>query len=161
MRSHLTIIFFALLSGLFQYSCKQNEITPKEMSLENISWLLGEWQINENKHFERWQLVQNSYLAAVNYRIVDGEVVAGETIKLKKEGEQWQYVPTIMEGENSVSTVFVKTNMATDTLVFENRGHDFPKKIVYINLGNERMLAYIEGDGKRIDFPMKRLATYQ
>ena len=50
-------------------------------------------------------------------------------------------------GQNDGQPVtFREASFSDSMVVFENKGHDFPRRIVYVKQGEERMLAYIEGE---------------
>lgn len=43
--------------------------------------------------------------------------------------------------------------MLTDSsIAFENSTHDFPKRIVYVKTSGRSIHAYIDGNGKTVDF---------
>jgi hypothetical protein len=57
----------------------------------------------------------------------------------------------------------VRLSPALDTLVlFENAAHDFPQRIGYRRLGNDSLVAWIEGTRqgrtRRVEFPYGRVA---
>ncbi|HYW29988.1 MAG TPA: DUF6265 family protein, partial [Gemmatimonas sp.] len=56
---------------------------------------------------------------------------------------------------------FRAASSANRTVVFENPAHDFPQRIGYRAVGNDSLLAYIEGvrgdQTRRIEFPYARV----
>ncbi len=79
---------------------------------------------------------------------------------MKQEGNDLYYVPTIKVQNDGMSVQFKMTEATESQLVFENKMHDFPQKIIYIKVSNNNLIAEISGikDGveTKESYPMKR-----
>jgi hypothetical protein len=63
------------------------------------------------------------------------------------------------------ATAFPLVQLTRDEVVFENRGHDFPQRVIYARVDDSRLAARIEGqiDGRQqvADFPLIRVPCEQ
>jgi len=93
-------------------------------------------------------------------RTVDsGKTVDFEVMRIEQSGSDIVFFAK--PKANKEETAFKMIRGGTSEAVFENKGHDFPHRVIYRRDG-DRLLARIEGDrngqSRGIDFPMVRVA---
>lgn len=91
--------------------------------------------------------------------VANGKTVASEFIQIRQEETGDLYYVAKPSDQKEASFKLLRVNPRE--IVFENRAHDFPQRIIYRFKKKGSLLARIEGlmDGKEksIDFPMKRV----
>jgi uncharacterized protein DUF6265 len=92
-----------------------------------------------------------------------GAVREYEQLRLHTAGDTLVY--TALPSGQSLAD-FKSTSITATALVFENPTHDFPKKIIYRRVGEDSLVARVEGPGpnnttRGFDIPMKRASCTQ
>ena len=125
----------------------------------HVSWMLGCWS-NKNPEStltERWT-VDGDSMSGVSKTGTGANQRVVERMTISRNNDGNLVFTAWPEGQDTAS--FVMVNIADDEIVFENREHDFPQRIIYRLLPGFDMLGRIEGivDGKArsADFPMQR-----
>ena len=81
-----------------------------------------------------------------------------ELTLIQEDGGRLQYVA---HPRRQPVATFVATVASMDSVVFENKEHDFPQRVGYRRLGADSVLAWIDGtsNGKaqRFEFPYRRV----
>ena len=127
----------------------------------HISWMLGCWSSNdvESTATERWS-VGGAVMTGISEVVRDSERVVVERMTISKNADGNLEFSASPLGQPNAR--FVMVSIADDEIVFENREHDFPQRIIYRLLPGFDLLGRIEGvvDGKAksADFPMHRTA---
>lgn len=79
---------------------------------------------------------------------------------MKQKGDSLFYIPTIKTQNDGKPIQFKMVDATENQLVFENKTHDFPQKVIYIKVSNNNLIAEISGfkDGTETKeiYPMKR-----
>ncbi|MES2544031.1 MAG: DUF6265 family protein [Bacteroidota bacterium] len=151
--------------------CCQKKESPEIVSvaeiktfklLEKANWLVGEWEntTKEGMLTEKWTKENDSTFTALSCIVNENDTIQSEKIVMKQEGNDLYYVPTIKVQNDGMSVQFKMTEATESQLVFENKMHDFPQKIIYIKVSNNNLIAEISGikDGveTKESYPMKR-----
>lgn len=84
-----------------------------------------------------------------------GAVRETEQIRLQVIGGRVVYI-ALPSGQ--AETRFDATEVSDSGFVVENPAHDFPRKIIYRRRGADSLIARIEGNGRGVDYPMRRIA---
>lgn len=89
------------------------------------------------------------------------DTVVFETIRLVEEDDHLAYIPTVGDQNDSLPVRFRSTAVAEGKLVFENKAHDFPQVISYLQINPDSLVAEISGTKngteQRRFFPMRRV----
>ncbi len=87
-----------------------------------------------------------------------GKTVAFEYLRIVEQEDGW--IGLIASPSGQETARFRMVSISENDVVFENKEHDFPQRIVYRLIGNGKLLGRIEGivDGaeRGADFPMTR-----
>ncbi|MEQ6119445.1 DUF6265 family protein [Reichenbachiella sp. MALMAid0571] len=119
-----------LLLILIGFSCSKSTQTK---SIDDISWLLGEWVSDDSKEGvvtkELWWNEGGNMLGKGQV-IKNGEAAFTELLSLKMVNDTLTYVADVPH--NSEPVAFKLTKYTNDSWTFENPDNDFPKSIEYI-----------------------------
>lgn len=133
--------------------------SPKQqVSIADLSWLMGTRTTEQENMliYESWEKTNDELLSGRSYYTENGDTMLLETIEIKQIDGELFYCPSVANQNEGKAAQFKLTSNNPNELVFENPDHDFPKKIVYIK-ENNNINAWIEGDGKKISFYMKKI----
>lgn len=131
--------------------------------LEHIAWMLGCWAEKSAapSATERWT-IDGEMMTGIGEATRDGTVIVVEQMNIRKDEDGNLVFTASPVGQTTTS--FVMTNIADDEIVFENRDHDFPQRIIYRLLPDFDLLGRIEGviDGqaRSADFPMRKVECW-
>lgn len=158
MKHFLTAASVLVISAIY------NPLSAQTTSaVSNAKWLLGKWenQTQRGKMVEEWLVINDSAYAGRSYMITATDSIPLESIKLKKEGDNLYYIPTVKGQNNEQPVKFKLISSSATQLVFENPAHDFPQKISYTLEGIDSLVAEISGavngQQRARKFPMKRV----
>ena len=129
--------------------------------------LLGTW-IDKNRKspiYETWEKSSNQLLLGKSYTIKSGDTTYLETISLSKDQNgRLLYIPVTAGQNDEKPVVFTSTHSSKDSMVFENKLHDFPQRITYTFVNKDSIYAEISGpirgEMRRVGFGYKRLTNH-
>ena len=134
MQRLITIIALFLI-----YSCAANKS-------EDLDFLVGTWKREGKEQYEVWEKAKNGGLIGHSYVIRDNKRSITETLAIKEVGGLLVFEATVPD-QNSGSTVQFLLNPKADSILsFENKNHDFPKKIQYQKLDSHQLKITVLGD---------------
>jgi len=126
-------------------------------SLEPARWLLGSWVADGGKRIvtETWTEASPTTFEGqgVTRERTDGSVVDGEALRLLAMADGVFYVAKVAHNEYPVA--FRLTTCEANRLVFENPGHDFPRRLEYRRVDGDRLEVHVSDGaerGFRLDF---------
>lgn len=140
---------------LLSFSCSN-----KKPVIADFTWIEGKWTGSSEgmEFFEQWKPLQGNLLEGQGGAISGSDTVFSEKIKIEQRGEEIFYIPNVPENGGPVDFKF--TGYKKDSIVFENPKHDFPQRVVYFRLPNNKLYACIDGlkAGKysRIEFSYQK-----
>jgi len=132
-------------------------------SMDDLAFMHGSWSLKTEKGriVESWKKINHAYFEGISYSIGhSGDSILLETVKLRKLDGAIFFIPTgYAEGNNS-TIAFKLISAENNTFIFENKEHDFPTRIVYRSVSDDKILAWIEGSVngklKKIEYPYSR-----
>jgi len=130
-------------------------------ALAHLPWMIGCWaESGQPGAGETWMVSNDGSMIGFG-RITHGEqVVNTERMRIEKSADGNLVFIASPAGQDS--TQFVIVDIADDEVVFENREHDYPQRIIYRLLSMDQLLARIEGvvDGhaRSEDFHFQKVA---
>jgi hypothetical protein len=131
-----------------------------QKSLAQFDFLLGNWEMKttKGKTTEHWVKSKDSLNGKSYKHNLKGESVLQETVVIKKIKGDFYFCVTGAGNKDRVDFKLISSDR--DKLIFENKQHDFPQRIIYTNKSKNELFAYIEGiiNGKetKIEFPYQR-----
>lgn len=143
-----SLYFFPIL---FLFSCSP--------SLEDLSWLEGNWQrqYNDVTQVEVWKR-QSDTLLGLSYFIKNGDSTLQETMTIYRGESKLEFNARIPE--QGIDTRFKQLDDSENRISFENPENDFPQTIVYERKGDSLYAAIIgksQGFDKSVVFGFSRL----
>lgn len=124
--------------------------------------LEGVWKMTTKRGVicEEWKKINDNYLQNKGYMIKGNDTIVNERVALTNDKNGIFYTSTVENQNNKQPVGFKMTSSLNNSFVFENTGHDFPKRIVYELVSADSLHAYID-DGiteskKRQHFYYKR-----
>ncbi len=131
---------FSVIAYFFVlFACKT------QAGLSEFNWFLGTWQINESRSFEEWTEVNDHLYRGKGYKIRKNDTIITETINIVRKGKDFFYIPAVKDQNDGKPIEFKLISKKKDKLVFENKNHDFPQRIIYERTETDRIEAKIEG----------------
>jgi len=130
--------------------------------IERAAWLAGCWELRAPNRvtMEMWMPPSAGMMLGASRTIVGDATREFEHLRISARGDTLVYT-AIPSGQRE--TDFKTSAPVNVALVFENRAHDFPQRIMYRRVGADSMVARIEGPGpnntaRGIDMPMRRVS---
>ena len=115
--------------------------------IEKAGWLIGTWENKTERGiiYESWIKKNDSEFLGKNYVLKGMDTVVFETIRLVQENDSLFYIPTVSNQNNALPVRFAMKSITANTMIFENKAHDFPQEISYSMINKDSMLAQISG----------------
>lgn len=136
----MTVI--AILLSATSFDPRQGLAAPAELSA--LAWLTGHWTgMQEGVEMEElWLEPKGNTMLALHRDVAKGRTVSFEFLRIEATAAGITYWAS---PRGRPATPFRMIEMRDQRVVFENREHDFPQRIIY-SLGNDGSLhARIEG----------------
>ncbi len=127
--------------------------------ISSLNWLSGCWIQDDGvkRIDETWLPPAGGVMLGVGRTVKAGTVREYEFTRIDTVDGALTY---IAKPSGQAEASFTAISQAASEIVFENKAHDFPQRIIYRSLGADRLQAAIEGpiDGttKTIRFDYKR-----
>jgi hypothetical protein len=116
------------------------------VTLQDIAWLAGEWQIASPTRCveEQWTAPSSNMLVGMSRTVTDGRTTSFEFMRIEARADGIYYVA--QPGGRPPVDFKLASDSATD-LVFVNPGHaDRLKRVLYRRDEGDRLTARIEGE---------------
>ena len=165
------IVISSTLILLFIYGCQDkacqlNNDSNKKTSngkMNQLEWIIGSWSNISPKGqlCENWIKTNDSVYTGNSFMVVKNDTVFSEMISLENRNGQIFYIPTVKNENNGQAVLFKLLTSHSNEVVFENKAHDFPQRIMYKNPVKDSLYARVEGMDKDLfreeEFFMKRV----
>ena len=124
----------------FTYLPDNKKIFRKLFALEGV------WKMNTKRGTicEEWEKTDKNYLQSRGYMIKAGDTIINERVALRRTKDGIFYTSTVEDPNDKNPVAFKMTSGTDNTFVFENKEHDFPKRIVYQLLSADSLHAFID-----------------
>jgi len=130
--------------------------------LVKLEWLAGSWRMEKAGRVveEQWMKPSGGVMLGMSRTVVKGRMVAYEFMQIREGPGGTLFFVAQPSGQKEAA--FQLLSLEDNGVIFENREHDFPQRILYTREADGSVLAAIEGpvaaddSRKRIEFPYKR-----
>jgi rhodanese-related sulfurtransferase len=128
--------------------------------IQRVAWLQGCWEAAspERTVEERWMPPRGSSMVGVGRTMRGSDLAEYELVVLREQGDRLAYEA---HPSGQPSATFLSDAVSEAAVVFQNQGHDFPKRIGYERSAPDQLLAWIDGgadsEQPRIDFSYRRV----
>lgn len=162
----LSLLIFTVAIG----SCNNSSNPATEKTTENeppaapglvFDKIVGLWQSDDGKSFERWTRDKDQYLTA-GFSINGADTSWNEQGKVFQENGKWIF-ENMVNGQNDGKVVrFTSSSLSETSVQFSNPEHDFPTDINYSITDASVLEAFIVGPNRQggkdtISFGFKRV----
>jgi hypothetical protein len=152
------ILLLAAVITLLPPSLAAESAAP--FTVEGLAFLAGSWQTanapgsSEPAIEEHWTKPAGGTLIGMGRVAGGGKTYFFEFLRVETRPDGIYYVA---QPKGGPPTAFKLVKLAPREAVFENLGHDFPKRIIYKSLENGGLSARTEGDGSEKEKPSEFL----
>jgi hypothetical protein len=125
--------------------------------------LEGIWvrEKENNRLYEQWQKKSAGEMLGRSYTLNKTDTILEETMSLQQQHKQIVFTATDATQPRQGATAFTLTRVEKNSFFFENRQHDYPKRVVYELVSKDSLHAWIDGGpnekDSRVDFYFRRL----
>lgn len=131
-------------------SCKEHHKSTERQvrKLDQLHWMVAHWEMlsDEGKFTEDWEKINDTLMDGDGIMINnEGDTIFMESMQLTEQNDTVFYVATVPEQNDGKPVSFMMHSIDSTTVVFENKAHDFPQRIIYNRLSDAAMIATIEG----------------
>lgn len=127
--------------------------------LEKLAWLTGSWRMEKAGRLveEQWMAPAGGVMLGMSRTVVKGRVVEYEFMQIREGPGGTLFFIAQPSGQKEAA--FQLLGLEENGVIFENREHDFPQRILYTRQADGSVLAAIEGPlgiddkRKRVEFP--------
>jgi hypothetical protein len=157
MKKVFVSIIAVLCLSAFGVTDNSKKVFKKLYSLEGL------WKMKTKRGAicEEWKKVNKNYLQNKGYMINGTDTIITERVALQRSNDDIFYTSIVEDQNNKKPIVFILTKSESNTFVFENTKHDFPKRIVYKIVTEDSLHAFIDdgmdGSKKRQNFYYKKV----
>lgn len=122
----------------FLAACSGATSTALPGKIKELSWLMGRWEDKSEQGMlsETWKALNDSTYTAETYYETQGDTVFAEKIRLEEHRNGIAYIPVVSDQDGGKPVTFRLTSSGRSRAVFENKRHDFPRKLVYELIGD-------------------------
>src|SRR6478609_2094863 len=127
--------------------------------LDKLTWLAGSWRMEKAGRVveEQWMAPAGGVMLGMSRTIAKGRVVEHEFMQIREGPGGTLFFIAHPSGQKEAA--YQLLGLEENGVIFENREHDFPQRILYSHQTDGSVLAAIEGPlgmddkRKRIEFP--------
>ncbi|TDH23228.1 hypothetical protein EXU57_17275 [Segetibacter sp. 3557_3] len=122
-----------------------------QVAFNQLALLKGTWKMlaPEGWIYENWKAGAAGILMGRSYKLNGTDTILFETIVLKHDQSGVYYIPSTENQNNRQPITFTLVGNTNKRFVFENKGHDFPQRIIYELVNPDSLAARIEGSRNR------------
>lgn len=127
-----------------------------------FAWMEGCWAGDRGpaRSQEIWVAVNADLMLGMGMTTTPGKPAEFEFLRIESRGGKPAYIAQ-PQGVPPTAFELQPAQSGTDSALFANPAHDFPKRVGYRRVDASSLLAFIDGgdaSAGRMEFPMKRVA---
>ena len=118
-------------------------------SIRDLAWLEGTWrgQIGGRDFEARYSGADGGQVLSASKYTKDGMPAGFEFERFEEQGDSLVLTP-FPEGKSSVTFRLAELDIKGRRAVFENLAHDFPTRLSYQRVANDRLTILVSGPGE-------------
>ncbi|HET6796483.1 MAG TPA: DUF6265 family protein [Gemmatimonadales bacterium] len=122
---------------------------PAPPSIQDLQWLEGTWrgEIGDRQFEARYTSAEGGQLLSASKYTKDGQPAGFEFERFEEQGDTLVLTP-FPEGKSSVTFKLSELDSKNRRAVFENPAHDFPTRISYQRVADNKLLILVSGPGE-------------
>lgn len=150
----VTLYFLALYFWTLGFN-----VMGQDSGVNQFDWMIGTWRgdMGKGTFTEVWERKNDQLLIGQGYYIAGKDTLMYEDLRIQQFGAYWAYIPMI---NNGAPTMFVMIESKDNSVVFENKEHDFPQRIIYTRkegIMTGRIEGNYKGQFSKEETPMKKI----
>ncbi|NER14408.1 hypothetical protein GWK08_13220 [Leptobacterium flavescens] len=114
-----------------------------------LRFLEGTWKVENKETYEEWKADGKDGLTGRSYRIRDGKEITTERLQIRKDKKDIIYTATVLNQNQGKGIDFKLNREIKEVFAFENPEHDFPKKIIYTQIGDNKLQVKVLGENDK------------
>lgn len=117
--------------------------------------LAGTWTSSDGSYHEKWEIRADSLLTGTGFTLEGKDTLFSEKLKIviDETGES-RYLATVPGQNNGLPVAFLLSSASEDFALFENPGHDFPKRIEYRRTSDTSIVVEVGAEGDKRSFSL-------
>lgn len=141
MKSTINLLVFILFLVFITTGCYNSHIGGNDTG--RLKWITGNRADTSLGFYEEWKISGDTMLTGYGYQLLNNDTIFRESLLIRKTGNTWSYI--VRHGNEE--TFFRLLNSPGDSLVFDNPGNEYPKRITYLNQPEGKIVVIIENPG--------------
>jgi hypothetical protein len=114
--------------------------------IQQLDFLEGTWKIEGKETYEVWEKAKPQHYIGQSYKLNNGQKTISETLVIRKIDNKIVYEANVPDQNEAKTIQFVLNTENKSCYSFENIEHDFPKKIQYKKITNDKIEVSVLGD---------------
>ena len=160
MRFPLPLLALPIGAAMLLFAASSAATIRKNPSpVDQVAWLAGCWERSSGSRTgeEQWMRPRGGTMLGMGRTVRGDSTVEWEHLRIAAEGDTLVYY-AIPSGQEPAA--FRAISVSSDAVTFEDKGHDFPQRVIYRRAGADSLYARVEGtmQGRErgIDFRSQR-----
>ena len=147
----LFIFFMAALTAGCADSTGNSKTESVAPTLKQIVFdkLVGTWQNEDGKSFERWRKNENGTFQSVSFNVKGNDTSWNENADIYPENNNWVFENTVKGQNDGKAVKFTSSILNDNTVQFSNPAHDFPTDVNYTVADANTVHAFIVGPNNK------------
>ena len=143
----MSLAYIAMVDS--RYGCLADEKTAKtpeqKPTVDDLAWIAGSWITEGSKSVteEIWLEPKSGLMLGCSRTAIPNRQPFFEFIRIQAVGDSIHYVA---QPKGGPPTSFPVKSITKDQVVFENLEHDFPQRITYRKIGDNKLHAVVDGN---------------
>ena len=113
-------------------ACSENESSK-------LDFLVGTWKMEGKDKYEAWEQNENNELIGHSYMLNNDQKTISESLLINTIDDRIILHATVPDQNEGKTIQFILNTAFDDYFSFENSKHDFPKKIQYKKITNDKI----------------------
>lgn len=131
-------------------------ISPVVAQVQFPDFLSGTWKVEGRDMYEHWDQLNEQSWRGFSYTMKDEKMAVSEYLEIEQNASEIIYRAAVLH-QNGGKSVDFKLTRSDSIFLFENPGHDFPKKIIYRKISADKLFVSVtDGDKKGFSYTMTK-----
>lgn len=114
--------------------------------MADLDFLVGIWKVENKESYEAWTKKGKNRLEGSVYKIKKDQKKTTEKLEINKTKGGIIYEATVLNQNDGKTVPFSLSTENLEWISFENKNHDFPKKIQYKQISKDTLQVKVLGD---------------
>lgn len=141
-RLYATFVLILVSIAIVEVAARQESANKQDVS--SLSWMTGTWagMSGQTEMEEQWTAAKGGSLLGVHRDLRNGRTVSFEFMRIQQAADGITYWAS---PGGKPATPFRAIEVSANRVIFENKEHDFPRRVIYWLASDGMLHAKIEG----------------